>query len=300
RLPRARDDARGRRDRPAAGPLPAGPLRPRGHDRGRRGGARRAARGPRAPRRRVARVRVDGPAHQRLHPGAPHRVRDPAARRRRRVPRYGTVGGTGAARRAPQLRRGRDTRPGPRACARPRHRRWHSGEPRARAARWLSGGGRRGRVALARRVPRADAGGRRGWGRVAPNPLVGAVVRRGDAVVGEGWHAEFGGPHAEVAALASAGRRARGGSLVVPLEPCAHHGKTPPCTDAILAAGVARVVAALRDPDPEAQGGAASLRGRGVDVAMGLLAEEAAALNAPFLFSRLQSDRPFVALKLAT
>ena len=140
----------------------------------------------------------------------------------------------------------------------------------------------------------------RGWGRVAPNPLVGAVVLRGDAVVGEGWHAEFGGPHAEVAALASAGRRARGGTLVVTLEPCAHHGKTPPCTDAILAAGVARVVAALRDPDPEAQGGAASLRGRGVDVAMGLLAEEAAALNAPFLFSRLQSDRPFVALKLAT
>src|SRR5438093_13619307 len=69
----------------------------------------------------------------------------------------------------------------------------------------------------------------RGWGRVAPNPLVGAVVLRGDAVVGEGWHAEFGGPHAEVAALASAGRRARGGTLVVTLEPCAHHGKTPPC-----------------------------------------------------------------------
>src|SRR5437899_5648897 len=140
----------------------------------------------------------------------------------------------------------------------------------------------------------------RGWGRVAPNPLVGAVVLRGGGVGGEGWHAEFGGPHAEVAALASAGRRARGGPIAVPLEPCAHHGKTPACTDAILAAGVARVVAALRDPDPEAQGGAASLRGRGVDVAMGLLAEEAAALNAPFLFSRLQSDRPFVALKLAT
>src|SRR3989449_2860209 len=97
--------------------------------------------------------------------------------------------------------------------------------------------------------------------------------------------------HAEVAALASAGRRARGGTLVVTLEPCAHHGKTPPCTDAILAAGVARGVAALRDPDPEAQGGAAPLRGRGVGVAMGVLAEEAAGLNAPFLFSRLQSDR---------
>jgi len=141
---------------------------------------------------------------------------------------------------------------------------------------------------------------RRGWGRVAPNPLVGAVVLRGDAVVGEGWHAEFGGPHAEVAALASAGRRARGGTLVVTLEPCAHHGKTPPCTDAILAAGMARVVAALRDPDPEAHGGAVSLRQRGVDVAIGLLAEQAAALNAPFLFSRFEPNRPFVALKLAT
>src|SRR2546421_11097783 len=97
---------------------------------------------------------------------------------------------------------------------------------------------------------------RRGWGRVAPNPLVGAVVLRGDAVVGEGWHAEFGGPHAEVAALASAGRRARGGTLVGTLEPCAHHGKTPPCTAAILAAGEARGVAARRAPRPPGPGGA--------------------------------------------
>jgi diaminohydroxyphosphoribosylaminopyrimidine deaminase/5-amino-6-(5-phosphoribosylamino)uracil reductase len=141
---------------------------------------------------------------------------------------------------------------------------------------------------------------RRGWGRVAPNPLVGAVVLRDGAVVGEGWHAEFGGPHAEVAALEVAAGRARGGTLVVTLEPCAHHGKTPPCTDAIVAAGVTRVVAALRDPDPRARGGADALRQRGVDVAIGLLAEEAAALNAPYLFSRLESDRPFVALKLAT
>src|SRR2546422_11301328 len=81
--------------------------------------------------------------------------------------------------------------------------------------------------------------------------------------------------HAEVAALASAGRRARGGSLVVPLEPCAHHGKTPPCTDAILAAGVARGVAALRDPDPEAQGGAPSPRRRGGGGALGVPAPEA-------------------------
>jgi len=141
---------------------------------------------------------------------------------------------------------------------------------------------------------------RRGWGRVAPNPLVGAVVLAGDAVVGEGYHAEYGGPHAEVAALRAAGERARGATLVLNLEPCRHHGKTPPCTDAIAAAGVARVVAAIADPDPEAGGGADVLRGRGMVVSIGLLAEAAAALNAPFLFAREQRERPFVALKLAT
>ena len=141
---------------------------------------------------------------------------------------------------------------------------------------------------------------RRGWGRVAPNPLVGAVVLAGDTVVGEGYHAEYGGPHAEVVALTAAGERARGATLVVNLEPCAHHGKTPPCTDAIVAAGVTRVVAAVLDPDPEARGGAAVLRAKGVAVSIGLLAEAAAALNAPFLFAREQAERPFVALKLAT
>jgi len=141
---------------------------------------------------------------------------------------------------------------------------------------------------------------RRGWGRVAPNPLVGAVVLSGDAVVGEGYHAEYGGPHAEVVALQVAGERARGATLVVNLEPCAHHGKTPPCTDAIVKAGVTRVVAALSDPDPEARGGAGLLRGKGVTVSIGLLAEAAAALNAPFLFAREQRERPWVALKLAT
>jgi len=141
---------------------------------------------------------------------------------------------------------------------------------------------------------------RRGWGRVAPNPLVGAVVLAGDSVVAEGHHAEYGGAHAEVVALEAAGARARGATLVVNLEPCAHHGKTPPCTDAIVAAGVARVVAAVRDPDPEARGGAGVLRAKGVIVSIGLLAEAAAALNAPFLFAREQEERPFVALKLAT
>src|SRR6184192_3319525 len=141
---------------------------------------------------------------------------------------------------------------------------------------------------------------RRGWGRVAPNPLVGAVVLAGDGTVGEGYHAEYGGPHAEVVALEAAGARARGATLVVSLEPCAHHGKTPPCTEAILAAGVARVVAAVSDPDPQARGGAGVLRAKGVVVTVGLLAEAAAALNAPFLFAHAQAERPFVALKLAT
>jgi len=129
---------------------------------------------------------------------------------------------------------------------------------------------------------------------------VGAVLLAGDGVVAEGYHGEYGGPHAEVVALEAAGERARGATLVVNLEPCAHHGKTPPCTEAIVQAGVARVVAAIADPDPEARGGAGVLRAHGVSVSIGLLAETAAALNAPFLFAREQQERPFVALKLAT
>src|SRR5438552_2171437 len=140
----------------------------------------------------------------------------------------------------------------------------------------------------------------RGWGRVAPNPMVGAVVLHGGSVVGEGWHAEFGGPHAEVVALQAAGDRARGATVVVTLEPCSHHGKTPPCTDALLAAGVERVVAAIRDPDPDAGGGVDVLRAKGVAVVVGVHAAAAAALNAAFLFVRQHPDRPFVALKLAT
>ena len=140
----------------------------------------------------------------------------------------------------------------------------------------------------------------RGWGRVSPNPLVGAVVLRGDDVVGEGWHIEFGGPHAEVHALRAAGENARGATLVVTLEPCAHQGKTPPCTDAIRAAGVHRVVAAVRDPDPEARGGIEVLKRAGIETHVGLLAAEAAAQNAAFLITREQTERPFVALKLAT
>jgi len=138
-----------------------------------------------------------------------------------------------------------------------------------------------------------------GWGRVAPNPLVGALVVRDGAVVGEGFHAEFGGPHGEVLALVAAGERARGADLVVTLEPCAHHGKTPPCTDAILAAGIRRVVFGARDADPVAAGGAEVLRRAGVEVQGGVLEADARAQNALFFHRFAGRGRPFVALKLA-
>ena len=140
----------------------------------------------------------------------------------------------------------------------------------------------------------------RGWGRVPPNPLVGAVVLAKGQAVGEGWHAEFGGPHAEVAALAAAGDQARGATLVVTLEPCAHQGKQPPCVDAVRAAGIRKVIAALGDPDPAASGGAEILRAAGIEVELGLLSEEACRQNAAFLHRHRYPDRPFVALKLAT
>jgi diaminohydroxyphosphoribosylaminopyrimidine deaminase/5-amino-6-(5-phosphoribosylamino)uracil reductase len=140
----------------------------------------------------------------------------------------------------------------------------------------------------------------RGWGRVAPNPLVGAVVLRDGVVKGEGWHGEYGGPHAERAALAAADDSVKGGTLVTTLEPCSHHGKTPPCVDAIVAAGIRRVVAALPDPNPIAAGGAARLRAAGIEVEFGMLAEQAAAQNAAFLHRVADASRPWVALKLAT
>ncbi len=140
----------------------------------------------------------------------------------------------------------------------------------------------------------------RGWGRVHPNPLVGAVVLAGGVAAGEGWHAEFGERHAEPAALELAGERARGATLVVTLEPCDHRGKQPPCTEAIVRAGVRRVVAAMADPNPEAKGGAARLGGLGLEVRVGVAREEAAAQNAIFLHRFRNQSRPFVALKLAT
>src|SRR5262245_43709755 len=111
---------------------------------------------------------------------------------------------------------------------------------------------------------------RMGWGQTAPNPMVGAVVVAGDVVVGEGYHARYGGPHAEVAALADAGPRAAGATIYVTLEPCAHHGKTPPCVDALIEARIARVVAAVRDPSVVARGGVERLRAAGIAVDLGV------------------------------
>jgi diaminohydroxyphosphoribosylaminopyrimidine deaminase / 5-amino-6-(5-phosphoribosylamino)uracil reductase len=137
-----------------------------------------------------------------------------------------------------------------------------------------------------------------GWGRVSPNPLVGAVVVRDGRIVGEGAHRDFGGPHAEIEALQQAGAQARGADLYVTLEPCTHFGKTPPCVDAIIAAGISRVIVAVRDPNPEAGGGVERLQAAGISVVVGVKAEEASELNAPFLNS-FRLDRPWVTLKLA-
>jgi len=135
-----------------------------------------------------------------------------------------------------------------------------------------------------------------GWGHVHPNPLVGAVVVRDGVVVGEGYHTAFGAPHAEVEALRAAGERARGSTVYVTLEPCAHHGKTPPCTDALLTAGAARVVYAAEDPGQDAGGGGAVLAARGVDVSAGVERAAARRQNAAF-FHALERRRCYVALK---
>ena len=140
----------------------------------------------------------------------------------------------------------------------------------------------------------------RGVGRVEPNPPVGAVVTAADGrVLGEGWHARFGGPHAEIGALEAAGAAARGATLFVTLEPCCHHGKTPPCTDAIRAAGIARVVAAAGDPFPAVGGGGfAALRAAGLRVETGLLEAEALRLTAAFR-TLVTAGRPWVIAKWA-
>jgi diaminohydroxyphosphoribosylaminopyrimidine deaminase/5-amino-6-(5-phosphoribosylamino)uracil reductase len=141
---------------------------------------------------------------------------------------------------------------------------------------------------------------RRGLGTVWPNPAVGCVIVNRGRVVGRGWTQPGGRPHGETEALGSAGEAARGATAYVSLEPCCHWGRTPPCADALIAAGVTRVVVALEDPDPRVAGqGVRRLRAAGLDVDTGLCAAEAAEINAGF-FCRLRNGRPLVTLKLAT
>jgi diaminohydroxyphosphoribosylaminopyrimidine deaminase/5-amino-6-(5-phosphoribosylamino)uracil reductase len=139
----------------------------------------------------------------------------------------------------------------------------------------------------------------RGRYRTSPNPMVGALVVRDGAVVGRGWHQRVGGAHAEVEALAAAKEQAAGATLYVSLEPCAHHGRTPPCAEAIVAAGIRRVVACHRDPDPRVRGrGFARLRDAGLEVEEGILVEAAVRLNLKYLVATT-GHRPAVTLKWA-
>jgi len=152
----------------------------------------------------------------------------------------------------------------------------------------------------ARFVALALALGARGQGRVWPNPAVGCVIVNRGRIVGRGWTAPGGRPHAEPLALAQAGAAARGATAYVSLEPCAHHGQTPPCAEALVAAGVVRVVTALEDPDPRVAGrGHAILRAAGIAVETGVLAEAARRAHRGFLLNRIEG-RPAVTLKLAT
>ncbi|MHC4506102.1 MAG: bifunctional diaminohydroxyphosphoribosylaminopyrimidine deaminase/5-amino-6-(5-phosphoribosylamino)uracil reductase RibD, partial [Planctomycetota bacterium] len=143
---------------------------------------------------------------------------------------------------------------------------------------------------------------RKSLGRASPNPAVGAVVVKDGEVAGEGFHETFGGPHAEVVAIKAAGERAKDGTLYVSLEPCRHEGKTPPCTDAILRAGIARVVYACADPNPEAAGGGAFLGGKGVEV-VEFAKDSAPAVEArdfyAYFFKHILRGRPFVTAKWA-
>ncbi len=139
----------------------------------------------------------------------------------------------------------------------------------------------------------------RGMYTTDPNPRVGCVLVSGNAIVGEGWHERAGGPHAEITALAAAGPKARGATAYVTLEPCCHHGRTPPCTDALIAAGVGRVVFASDDPNPAVSGaGSQQLKAAGIDVATGVMAASADELNIGFM-TRMRTGRPYVRSKIA-
>lgn len=145
---------------------------------------------------------------------------------------------------------------------------------------------------------RALALAEKGLFTTTPNPRVGCVITRGESVVGEGWHEKAGEPHAEALALKEAGPRAAGGTVYVNLEPCNHYGRTPPCAGALINAKVARVVAALRDPDPQAALGGDALAAAGIGFEHGLLEAQARELNLGFL-SRVERGRPWVRLKIA-
>ncbi|HJY77209.1 MAG TPA: bifunctional diaminohydroxyphosphoribosylaminopyrimidine deaminase/5-amino-6-(5-phosphoribosylamino)uracil reductase RibD [Burkholderiales bacterium] len=145
---------------------------------------------------------------------------------------------------------------------------------------------------------RALALAEKGLFTTTPNPRVGCVIAQGESIVGEGWHEKAGEPHAEARALKDAGSRAAGGTVYVNLEPCNHHGRTPPCAQALIDAKVARVVAALRDPNPQAARGGDALAAAGIRFEHGLLETEARELNLGFL-SRVQRGRPWVRLKVA-
>ena len=151
----------------------------------------------------------------------------------------------------------------------------------------------------ARHMARALELARKGVYSTHPNPRVGCVIVRDGETVGEGWHVQAGGPHAEVHALRQAGDRARGATAYVTLEPCSHHGRTPPCAEALVEAGVARVVVAMQDPNPQVAGqGLERLRQAGIAVTCPLLATEARALNLGFL-KRMEHGQPYIRVKLA-
>jgi diaminohydroxyphosphoribosylaminopyrimidine deaminase/5-amino-6-(5-phosphoribosylamino)uracil reductase len=139
----------------------------------------------------------------------------------------------------------------------------------------------------------------RGQGFVEPNPMVGCVIVHGEQIVGEGFHQRFGGPHAEIEALRASGDRAAGATMYVTLEPCCHHGKKPPCSDAVIAAGIRRVVIAQRDPFPQvAGGGIKQLQDAGLNVEVGVLEDEARQLNSPYL-KLIETGQPWIIAKWA-
>src|SRR5487761_1477092 len=185
--------------------------------------------------------------------------------------------------------------------ARPRisRRRWRNCRPTRRRRLRANERSRAGQSDDARFMALALALGRRGLGRTRQNPAVGAVLVKDGVIVGRGWTQAGGRPHAEIEALRRAGAAARGATLYVTLEPCSHHGKSPPCADAVVAAGVSRVVSALDDPNPEVAGaGHARLRAAGIAVDVGLGADEARHDHAGHIL-RFTAGRPHVLFKLA-